>query len=218
MSENKLIRLFLKELNPPVNINGLHIVPHIGNDKITWEIKNPNNLSYSSEVIEGHIQELLYEFQEITGTRELPIWKNCWSKYCRISKPKVYINKELNNRISQKCDRLNSITLEDEGKSLTSDCYVLSWSIESRNGVSIFLHVSLELSNPKIEEIGDIDDDTLAEFIEEFSYNETAQEQETDILWDIITEILEDSNMYDNDYMTATGLIKYFNRSGKELR
>jgi hypothetical protein len=218
MNKNILLRLFLKDLNPPVNINGLILNPHIGDDSIKWEIENPDNLSYSTDVVEGYIQELLYQFQITTGTKDLPEWKNCWNKYCTVTDSDVYINRQLSNKINQQSDRLNTIKLIDDGKEMTADCYVTNWEIEYRDSEALYFHVSLELSNPKVKEIGDIDDDTLAEFIEEFRYNETTQEQETDILWDIITPILDEENMYDKDYMMVVGLIQYFDSFGNELR
>lgn len=206
MNKNRLLRLFLKYLNPPVNINGLILHPQFGNDSITWDIENPKNYSYSTEVVEGHLQELLYEFQISTGTKDLPEWENCWNKYCKVNDSDVHINRELSNKINQQCDRLNTIKLEDDGKVLTADCYVRDWSIEYPDTEALYFHVTLELSNPQIEEIGEIDNDTLSEFIEGFRYNDTSEEQETDLLWEIIIPIMDDPNMYDRDYMLALDL------------
>ena len=217
MNNNKLLSLFLKDLEPPVNVNGLILNPQIGFDSITWEIKNPNNLSYSTEVVKGHIQDLLYQFQITTGTKDLPEWKNCWNKYCQINDSDVYINKQLSNDINQQCDRLNSIKLMDDGKVLTADCYVRDWSIEYPDTEALSVHVALELSNPQIEEIGEIDNDTLSEFIEEFRYNDTSQEQETDLLWDIIRPIMDNKNMFDRDYMFSVGLIEFYDDFGDKL-
>lgn len=217
MNKNRLLRLFLKYLNPPVNINGLILNPQVGFDSIIWEIENPNNLSYSTEVVEGHLQELLYEFQISTGTKDLPEWENCWNKYCKINDSDVHINRELSNKINQKCDRLNSIKLMDDGKVLTADCYVRDWSIEYPDTEALYVHVALELSNPQIEEIGEIDNDTLSEFIEEFRYNDTSQEQETDILWEIIKPIMDNPNMFDRDYMFSVGLVKFYDNFGDNL-
>ena len=217
MNKNRLLSLFLKYLNPPVNINGLILNPQVGFDSIIWEIENPNNLSYSTYVVEGHLQELLYEFQITTGTKDLPEWKNCWDKYCKVNDSDVYINKQLSNEINQQCDRLNSIKLMDDGKVLTSDCYVRDWSIEYPDTEALYVHVDLELSNPQIEEIGEIDNDTLSEFIEEFRYNETSQEQETDLLWDIIRPIMDNKNMFDREYMFSVGLVKFYDNFGDNL-
>jgi hypothetical protein len=217
MDIDKLLQLFFKYLNPPINSNGLILTPHFEGELIRWVIENPDNLSYSTDVVEGHIQELLYQFQISTGTKDLPEWKNCWVKYCKVTDSEVYINRELSNKINQRCDRLNTIKLIDGGDVLKSDCYVRDWSIEYRDEESLYFHVSLELSNPKTKKLGDIDDDTLAEFIEEFGYNDTAQEQETDLLWDIITPILDEENMYDKNYMMTVGLINYFDSYGTRL-
>jgi hypothetical protein len=217
MNKNRLLSLFLKYLNPPVNINGLILNPQVGFDSIIWEIENPNNLSYSTYVVEGHLQELLYEFQITTGTKDLPEWKNCWDKYCKVNDSDVYINKQLSNEINQQCDRLNSIKLMDDGKVLTADCYVRDWSIEYPDTEALYVHVDLELSNPQIEEIGEIDNDTLSEFIEEFRYNETSQEQETDLLWDIIRPIMDNKNMFDREYMFSVGLVKFYDNFGDNL-
>jgi len=217
MNINQLLQLFFKFIKPPVNINGLILTPHFEGKLIKWDIENPDNISYSTEVIEGHLQELLYQFQISTGTKDLPEWKNCWTKYCRISDSDVYIYRELSNKINQQCDRLNSIKLIDDGKVLTSDCYVRDWSIEYRDNESLYFQVILELSNPQIEEIGEIDNDTLSEFIEGFRDNDTSQEQETDLLWEIMKPIMDDPNMYDSDYMFSVGLLKFYDNFGDNL-
>jgi hypothetical protein len=217
MSKNRLLKLFLNYLNPPVDINGLILNPQVGFDSIIWDIENPDNLSYSTEVVEGYLQELLYQFQISTGTKDLPEWKNCWNKYCKVNDSDVYINRELSNKINQQCDRLNSIKLIDDGKVLISDCYVRDWSIEYPDTEALYVYVALELSNPQIEKIGEIDNDTLSKFIEEFRYNVTSQEQETDLLWEIIIPIMDDPNMYDRDYMFSVGLIKFYDNFGNNL-
>jgi len=217
MNKNRLLRLFLKYLNPPVNINGLILHPQFGDDSITWDIENPKNYSYSTEVVEGHLQELLYEFQISTGTKDLPEWENCWNKYCKVNDSDVYINKQLSNKINQQCDRLNSIKLIDDGKILTADCYVRDWSIEYPDTETLYVHVDLELSNPQIEDIGEIDNDTLSEFLEGFRYNDSSQEQETDLLWEIIIPIMDNPSMYDRDYMFSVGLIEFYDNFGDKL-
>ena len=105
----------------------------------------------------------------------------------------------------------------DDGKVLTADCYVRDWSIEYPDTEALYVHVDLELSNPQIEEIGEVDNDTLSEFIEEFRYNDTSQEQETDLLWDIIRPIMDNKNMFDRDYMFGVGLIKFYDNFGDNL-
>jgi hypothetical protein len=105
----------------------------------------------------------------------------------------------------------------DDGKVLTADCYVKDWSIEYPDTEALYVHVVLELSNPQIEEIGEIDNDTLSEFLEDFRYNDTSQEQETDLLWEIIIPIMGNPNMYDKDYMFIVGVIDFYDNFGNSL-
>ena len=217
MNINQLLKLFFKFIKPPVNINGLILTPYFDGELIKWDIENPDNLSYSTEVVEGYIQESLYQFQIVTGTKHLSEWKNCWNKYCKVNDSDVYINKQLSNKINQQCDRLNSIKLIDDGKILTADCYVRDWSIEYPDTETLYVHVDLELSNPQIEDIGEIDNDTLSEFLEGFRYNDSSQEQETDLLWQIIKPIMDDPNMFDSEYMFSVGLVKFYDNFGDNL-
>jgi hypothetical protein len=75
MNKDKLLRLFLKDVNPPVNVNGLILHAQLkSDDYIEWEIENPNDLSYSNFVVDGHLEEMLYNFMVMTGTKDNPMW------------------------------------------------------------------------------------------------------------------------------------------------
>lgn len=217
MNKDKLLRLFLKTIDTPLNINGLLLYPHLNEDSIEWEIKNPNDISYSNYVIDGHIEELLYDFMVMTGTKDLPAWgTDIYEKYCRVGNVKYfYMNQELRQKINDKCSDFTSIELHDEEK-LNSECYVLNWDIGYEDHEMFNFYLSLELTNPMING-GEIDDDALGEFVENFVYNETAQEQELDLVWHIITEIIDNKNMYDSSYMYSNAVIGYFDRFGNGL-
>ena len=45
MNKDKLLRLFLKTIDTPLNINGLLLYPQLNKDSIEWEIENPNDIS-----------------------------------------------------------------------------------------------------------------------------------------------------------------------------
>lgn len=218
MNQNKLIQVFLKRINSPVNINGLMLYPQVGDDTLKWELKNPNDVSYSTYVVEGHIEELVYEFMEMTGTKDNPLWKDWAQKYCRLTHPKMYyINNELRAKINKSFENLKTIVLVDDGKTLKSDCYVIDWKINYPDSEALYIYVSMELSNPKIDG-KDIDDDTLQEFIQEFTnYSETAAEQEMDVIWESALTIMGDKNMFDDSYMFSTAVIGYFDSFGNPL-
>jgi len=58
---------YYNKLKKPTIIHGLVLHPFIVDDRIIWEVENPNDVSYSSTVIEGHLEEMLYEFLELAG-------------------------------------------------------------------------------------------------------------------------------------------------------
>ena len=217
MNKDKLLRLFLKTIDTPLNINGLLLYPQLNEDSIEWDIENPNDVSYSNFVVDGHLEELLYDFMIMTGTKDRPEWgSNIYEKFCRVGNVRYfYINQELRQKINDKCSDFTSIELHDEEK-LNSECYVLNWDIGYEDSEMFNFYLSLELTNPKING-EEVDDDTLDEFIKNFIYNETAQEQELDLVWHIITEIIENKNMYDSTYMYSNAVIGYFDQFGNGL-
>ena len=217
MNKDKLLRLYLKTIDSPLNINGLLLYPQLNKDSIEWEIENPNDVSYSNFVVDGHLEESFYEFMVMTGTKDLPEWgTDIYEKYCRVGNIRYfYMNQELRQKINDKCSNFTSIELHDEEK-LNSECYVLNWDIGYEDHEMFNFYLSLELTNPMING-GEIDDDALGEFIQNFTYNESAQEQELDLVWHIITEIIDNKNMYDSTYMYSNAVIGYFDRFGNGL-
>jgi hypothetical protein len=223
MVSERLIKLYYNKLKKPTVKYGLVLHPFMVDNKIKWEVENPNDVSFATNVVEGHLEEMLYNFLRLAGVADINNpsinlnWRELSINYCKLIESDVHISRDLSNKINQKCDRLNSIKLYDDGKVLTADCYVRDWSIEYPDTEALYVHVALELSNPQIVEIGEIDNDTLSEFIEEFRYNETSQEQETDILWEIIREINIQKNMFDDVYMFSVGLIEFYDNFGNKL-
>ena len=215
--QNRLLPIYIKQLNPPINIYGLILHPQIVDDSIKWTMKNPNDLPYNIGVINGHLEELLYNFMRTTGTKDLPMWDNCYEQYCRLdgNPNQKYVNKELRTKLNNAWSKFTSITLEDEDE-LKSDCFVKDWDFGYENDEMINVYVSLELTNPKINNI-DVDDDTLEEFIKGFIYNETAQEEELDSIWNITKIILDYPTLFDSEYMFTQAVIGYFDSFGNSL-
>ena len=121
----------------------------------------------------------------------------------------------LRDEINAKCNNFTSIKLVD-GEELNSECYIMNWDIGYEDDEMFNFYLSLELTNPKIDGV-DVDDDTLHDFIQNFTYNDTAQEQELDAVWHIITEIIDNKNMYDSTYMYSNAVIGYFDQFGNGL-
>ena len=226
MVSQRLIKLYYDKLKKPTIIYGLVLHPFMIDDKIRWEYENPNDVSFTTTVVEGHLEEMLHDFLRLAGmtngwdgTSGLD-WRELSQNYCKLTEDDVHIGKDLSNKINQQCDRLNTIKLVDDGLTLISDCYVRDWSIEYPDTEALYFHVSLELTNPRISGgVGpeEVDYDTVSQFLEEFMYNDNSSEQETDLLWQIIREVYNEKNMFDDDYMYNVGLIKYYDSFGNNL-
>ena len=226
MVSQRLIKLYYDKLKKPTIIFGLVLHPFMVDNKIKWEVENPNDVSFSSNVVEGHLEEMLHKFLTLAGlvnghsTTPGLDWRELSQNYCKLTEDDVHIGKDLSNKINQQCDRLNTIRLEDDNLTLTSDCYVRDWSIEYEGTEALYFHVSLELTNPRISgDVGpeEVDYDTVSQFLEEFMHNDTSSEQETDSVWQIIREVYNEKNMFDDTYMYYVGLIKYYDSFGNNL-
>jgi len=218
MNKNKLLSLYLKYLNPPVNIHGLILHPKLVDETIKWKLVNPDDLPYNVGVINGYIEETLYNFMKMTGTNDVPEFSD-WTTYCKLSADtnKTYINKELRTKINNACSNFNTIELRDydEG-TLVSDCFVKDWDFGYEDPESFNFYISLELTNPKING-EDVNDDSLEDFFKEFIYDETSTDQELDIFWNIIRLVFDYPTMYDNSYMYSNAVVGYFDSFGNSL-
>jgi hypothetical protein len=217
----KIIKLYYKKLDKPTNLNGLILHPFLQEDRIIWKYENPNNVSFSTDVVTGHLEGLLYDFLKSIGVENHPgspniDWKVLSSKYCRLDDSDVYINDEIRNEINRIVDGFKTITLDDDSDELISECFVKDWSISYPDSEALYFHLDLELSNPKINN-KPVDDDTLQEFIQSFIYCDTVSEQETDFIWEIVKLLLKQKNLFDEDYMYVNAVIGYYDSFGNGL-
>jgi len=211
----KIIKLYYNKLDKPVNINDIILHPFLNDNKIIWEYENPNDVSFSTDIIEGHLQELLYDFLSAIGIKRND-WKLLNQNYCSIASSDVYVNKELRNKINNITDNLNAIVLNDEEDSLNADVFVKGWSIEYPEDDMLYFHLDLELSNPSINN-KPINDDTLQDFIQSFIYSDDVSEQESNYIWEIQKLLFKEKNLFDEDYMYINAVIGYYDTFGNGL-
>jgi hypothetical protein len=222
MVSQRLIKLYYNKLKKPTIIYGLVLHPFMIDDKIRWEYENPNDVSFSTNVVEGHLEEMLHDFLSLAGLATITNanygldWSQLSKDYCRLSKEDVYVSKNTKNKINNALENLDKIKLADGSVILDSECVVKNWSLEYPDTEALYFHLDLELFNPKIDGV-DVDDDELQDFIQSFIYNDDSNEQELDAIWDIVTLIIDNKNMYDSTYMFSNAVIGYFDRNGNGL-
>jgi hypothetical protein len=191
-------------------------------DKIRWEYENPNDVSFATNVVEGHLEEMLHEFLSLAGLATITHanngldWSQLSKDYCRLSKEDVYVSKNTRNKINNALENLDKIKLADSSVILDSECVVKNWSLEYPDTEALYFHLDLELFNPKIDGV-DVDDDELQDFIQSFIYDDDSNEQEQDIISDVMRVIYDEPNLLDHDYMFISPIIGYFDTFGNGL-
>jgi len=217
MVSERLIKLYYNKLKKPTVIYGLVLHPFMVDNKIKWEVENPNDVSFASTVVEGHLEELLYNFLFLAGITDSNLnWSQLSKDYCKLKESNVYINEDIRNKINRTVDGFKTITLDDDSDELIAECFVKDWSIEYQDAESLNFHLDLELSNPKIKN-KPIDDDTLQEFIQSFIYCDTSHEQESDFSWEAASIVHKEKNLFDDTYMFTNPIIGYYDSFGNGL-
>jgi hypothetical protein len=222
MVSQRLIKLYYNKLKKPTIIYGLVLHPFMIDDKIRWEYENPNDVSFATNVVEGHLEEMLHEFLSLAGLATITHanngldWSQLSKDYCRLSKEDVYVSKNTRNKINNALENLDKIKLADSSVILDSECVVKNWSLEYPDTEALYFHLDLELFNPKIDGV-DVDDDELQDFIQSFIYDDDSNEQEQDIISDVMRVIYDEPNLLDHDYMFISPIIGYFDSFGNGL-
>jgi hypothetical protein len=220
MVSQRLIKLYYDKLKKPTVINGLVLHPFMVDNKIKWEVENTNDVSFSSTVVEGHLEEMLHGFLTLAGltnpTNSSLNWSQLSRDYCKLTEDGVYISKEIRNKVNESLENLKEIKLDDSGSILISECFVINWSIEYIDTESLNFHLDLKLYNPKIDN-EDVDDDTLQDYIQSFIYDNISHDQETDIIWRAASIVQNEKNLFDNTYMYTQAIIGYYDSFGNGL-
>ena len=222
MVSQRLIKLYYNKLKKPTIIYGLVLHPFMIDDKIRWEYENPNDVSFATNVVEGHLEEMLHEFLSLAGLSSVTHvnngldWSQLSKDYCRLSKEDVYVSKNTRNKINDSLENLDKIRLVDGSVILDSECVVKNWSLEYPDTEALYFHLDLELFNPIIEGVN-ADDDELQDFIQSFVYDDDANEQEQDIISDVMRVIYDEPNLIDHSYMFISPIIGYFDTFGNGL-
>ena len=223
MVSERLIKLYYEKLKKPTIIYGLVLHPFMVDNKIKWEVENPNDVSFSSDVVEGHLEEMLHDFLTLAGLASITHVNNGldWSQlsrdYCKLTKSDVYISEKTRNKINDSLENLNKISLVDGSVILDSECVVKNWSLEYPDTDALYFHLDLELFNPVIDGDFFAEDDELQEFIQSFIYDDDSNEQEQGIISDVMRVIYDEPNLLDHDYMFIVPVIGYYDTFGNGL-
>lgn len=218
MIKTRIFELYYRTLKKPTIINGLVLHPFMVDDKIIWELENPNDLSFSSYVVESYLEDLIYNFFEINGISYNDTgldWGVISEKYCRISVNDIYINDNLREKINDSLENLNTINFSTSDGTIDSECYVKNWNV-SYIDENLYFQVDLELQNPKIDGV-DVDYDEVDDFLKDFQYDDDTWEIETEIVDEQLSFFTGDKNLFSDGFMVYNGSVTFYDTFGIRL-
>jgi hypothetical protein len=218
MRKWRIFELYYKNLKKPTILNGLVLHPFLVDNKIVWELENPKDLSYSSYVVEGNLEDLVVDFFNMMGIDANDTgftWAEISTRYCRLSKSDVYINSDLTEKIRVSLENLKSINFETYDGKFYAECFVKDWNVEYIDE-HLYFGIHLELHNPKIDNV-DVSYDEADEYLKELQYDDDYPEIETNIVDEQLSFFTQDKNLFGDGYMIYNGSVYFYDAFGIRL-
>jgi len=112
MNQEKVLKLFKNFVGGNINLSGLQCVPvgvgdfkiyNTSKSNITFEIKNPNDVSYFYSIVEEELMDFVKEFSEFVSIKLTA--HVSWGE----NQPKVYLNEKTKNKIQKVFDSVRKI-------------------------------------------------------------------------------------------------------------
>jgi hypothetical protein len=139
----KTYKQFIDEYYPEINIGGIILEPNFGDDlydRIEWYINNPESKSYSVYALNHYIDNILFEFSNITS-----------SSFYEKLRQYQYINEKTENYLSTR-DKKLFLSIINDVKSF--DFYELSFDVTPfdidfhSNDYELVFQIFVKVSNP----------------------------------------------------------------------
>lgn len=206
---------FILSHSPTLKVGEITLVPNYDEERhiIVWEIKNPENVSYSYYVLKGYIQELLNTYSEYMGKE----FYNQLDGYQRVlSDVNLYLTPEQENKFLQYAKKSTTFNY----KELLMDIQPFDvYPTMDRDGM--YFTISVICKNPFDKETNKY-----------LSYNGLKDKldyyKEWDSYFDYVSDPLFTSLMnyvwsqiptlFDNTYMVTNCDIRYFTPDKKEIK
>lgn len=202
----KIFKLFYNSLEKPINVKGILINPNIEEDKIVWKYENPNNLSFSTYILETYIEDLFCDFCEQAEFTKVPSFPIFWDIDSPVT---LYINEELKSEIEKLLLEIKDISLWlNNNSNLECKSQMDYWKLSQEFSETIFLEVRFNLYDIYIdnESVSTI---KASKWIQNYYYKDTAFLEGQQLLDEIEYIISEEETMYDESYMNIAVSIDY---------
>lgn len=133
---------WLKGGNKTFDFNGILLTPIIDDaeDFIRWEMKNPNEVSYTRFAINNFIDNELYKFSKVTASE---FYDRLYRKQSVKVPRKLYINDEDYDKFLNLVQRVETYNYQD----VKANMYVFDMGFDSDSD-SFYINLDIKLLNP----------------------------------------------------------------------
>lgn len=163
---NKLLKLYVdRYLKGKIDFDGLYIIPHLNEDnKISWTIENPNDLSYSLYPIKVKIRETFNDFLRMIGvpfsektTEHMEIRQLYGSLVKLHNIENIYLSKKDGEKLKREIFKERKIKFSDYDTVYELTCQGFEYEVMAyHEEIRLEAYVKiLELKNLKTDEILD---------------------------------------------------------------
>jgi hypothetical protein len=199
--------------NKTFDFNGILLTPKIdkAEDFIHWEIKNPNDISYTSYAINNFIDNELYNFSRLTASE---FYDRLYRKQSVEVPRKLYINDEdfdsfLNYARSKEIYHFSEVkatmSVFDISFDVNSDSFYINLDIKLLNPTNPETKEKLYYSEVQDVMLGLNEDDRFIEYID-------------GLFARLLNEVWDIPTLIDNDNMTIQVYPIFYTDKGQKIR
>ena len=204
---------WLKGGNKTFDFNGILLTPIIDDaeDFIRWEMKNPNEVSYTRFAINNFIDNELYKFSKVTASE---FYDRLYRKQSVKVPKKIYINDEDYDKFVNLVQRVETYNYQD----VKANMYVFDMGFDSDSD-SFYINLDIKLLNPTnpetseklyYSEVQDVmlglnEDDRFIEYIDKLFAR-------------LLDEIWSTPTLIDKDNMSIQVHPRFYTDKGQKIR
>lgn len=218
--DKRLIELYVnKYIKGKLNFHGIFLIPTINEENnivtISWEMENPNNISYTRFAVKNFIEGSLEEFFSVIGyTVDAPMGNRrglIITRYIKLgdSIDELYISSEMERTLEDKLRKEVMIGFGNyQIKAKGFDYDVICYHEELTLDVSMMI---LEMFNKKLNKV--LDEEEIKEFLENVFQNGDESDLYDILTWHISNILYLSPTIFEQDEMYIRDLVSFFDEN-----
>lgn len=202
MTRMKYFELFTRYIKGEINVNGLILEPTslYFKGEVIFQIKNPNDVSYSLPALNGHLIEIFTKFNELLSLDENE--EQIMNEFIIKSDTNLYVNDKLYNDLDNVFKNINVLTLgEYYGVKLDVEHVRFNVALIDEESVKITNYVKPINGYRKDIHLQDWVSDDLWKIVNKYErYIDYNRYDESELTYSMIDEVVDGSSLVDNEW------------------